>query len=841
MPIVLKSFQREVCDGILARFANVRALYERTRLMEAPQRSGETGKIRRNDAAVVLQAPTGSGKTAIACTVLSEWPNDERVLWFWFAPFAGLVEQARITLRTQAPNVEVFDLDSDRRLEAVHAGGVFVCTWASVAAANAQARRARTRSDAGQSLDDLIVQARDAGLRIGCVVDEAHHGFHRAKQARALFTDVLAPDYALMMTATPRDRDVAEFEHETGYRAGDAGDWASVSRHDAVVAGLLKRGVRTVRFVAKDDDEQQLVDFEQLALRECSAAHRQIKAMLADARVPLTPLMLVQVPDGKAAQKKAAEYLTRTLGFAPETVRVHTADEPDPDLIALANDPKVEVLIFKMAVALGFDAPRAFTLAALRGARDADFGVQVIGRIVRVHALLQGRNDLPEALDHGYVFLANAESQEGLLSAGAQINAMTTQAPELGTQTVFTVSGERSAVQLVASGAPLALLLEPDGASHVEPVTDAQIENPADDPARFESQLQAMQPLAQSLFGEAFAPADGSQQASPARDARIAPLLLTAKPKTHAYALRVDVPELKTEWLPEPSGEYELRLADHVDFNKNVLADRVRDRAAMRRMESDVFASESVGEGGRDFWTELSPAQVADHAQKLLCGIADAHQREFRLRLLERFARAIQESGAAAPEGEEELEEQLDLVLVRNTKLLHEARKRVRHADLRVNTVRLPREFGSDLPLQRAQRNVYGVFPPDLNPDERRIAEMLDGHALVQWWHRNPNKRPGESVALYAWDDGDGFFPDFVVAVHGRETPHGIALLEVKGQQLWNAFKEPDKAEAAHPEYGRVFMTGHKRNESQFLLLRKRGDGLDSDGDFSLDRLKWTQ
>src|SRR6185437_6084335 len=148
------------------------------------------------------------------------------------------------------------------------------------------------------------------------------------------------------------------------------------------------------------------------------------------------------------AQQKAAEYLTATLGFAPEAVRVHTADEPDPDLIALANDPQVEVLIFKLAVALGFDAPRAFTLAALRGARDVDFAVQVIGRIVRVHALLQGRRDLPDALDYGYVFLANAQSQEGLLDAGAQINALTTQAPALGTQSVFTVSGERSAVQL---------------------------------------------------------------------------------------------------------------------------------------------------------------------------------------------------------------------------------------------------------------------------------------------------------------------------------------------------------------------------------------------------------
>lgn len=685
MPIVLKDFQRQVCGGILAHFASVRALYADADHAEA---------------------------------------------------------QARATLRAQAPNVDVFDLEADRRLDAVRGGGVFACTWGSVAAANAQARRARTRSDSGAALDDLIVQAREAGLRIGAVVDEAHHGFHRARQARALFSEVLAPDYALMMTATPRDRDVDAFAADTGYRVGRPGDWASVSRHDAVAAGLLKRGVRTVRFIAKDDDARQLVDFEQLALRECAEAHRRIKDLLAAAGVALTPLMLVQVPDGRAAQLKAAEYLTGTLGFPAAAVRVHTADEPDPDLIALANDPSVEVLIFKMTVALGFDAPRAFTLAALRGARDADFGVQVIGRIVRVHALLQGRAGLPEALDQGYVFLANAESQEGLMDAGAQINALTTQVPELGTQSVFTVSGAHAGVQLVATGAPLALLLDVDGEPRVEPVTGASTPIPDADATQCESRLRHLQPAAESLFG-ALVPAE------PSRPAALAP---------------------------------------------------------------------------------------GSTAQLLLGSRAPAFVH--RLRLLDRFAHAIEASGAPVPTADE-MEEQLDLVLVRNPRLLRDARKRVRHTELRIITVNLPQEFSSDLPLDRAQRNAYGVFPPDLNPDERRMADVLDGHALVRWWHRNPSRKPGVSVALYGWDDGDGFFPDFVVGMDQREAPGGIALLEVKGQQLLAVDKEPAKAEAVHPDYGRVFMAGRRRGETEFMMLHKDGDKLDSDGPFALERLRW--
>lgn len=471
MPMPLKEFQTVICDGIVAQFGEVRALYRQI-AAAAPERIDEA---RRKDAAIVLQAPTGAGKTRMAIEVMRRVSVEERVLWFWFAPFTGLVEQSRKVLSKQAPELALLDLDVDRQLDAVRGGGVFVVTWASLAARKAESRRARQRGDAGMSIDDVIAMAREQGLRIGCVVDEAHHGFQRETLARAFFCDVLKPDYALLMTATPRDTDMKAFERATGYFVGEPADWASVSRADAVDAGLLKRGVRMVRFIARDGDTAQLVDFEHLALRECTQMHRTIRKNLADADIALTPLMLVQVPDGKVAQEAARTYLVEQLGFDATAVRVHTAAEPDPDLLSLAQDPTVEVLIFKMAVALGFDAPRAFTLAALRGARDPSFGVQVIGRIMRRHALLQAQAVVPPVLDHGYVFLANSESQEGLLLAGAQINTLTTQAPELGTQTVVTMIGDGASLQVVRSGEPLSLLVSRAGVH----VLDAEAERDA--------------------------------------------------------------------------------------------------------------------------------------------------------------------------------------------------------------------------------------------------------------------------------------------------------------------------------------------------------------------------
>ncbi|HET8897310.1 MAG TPA: DEAD/DEAH box helicase family protein [Rhodanobacteraceae bacterium] len=826
----LKTFQEDVCAGIVARFDNVAAMYDDPRLDLPAAR----GTVRQRDGAVVLQAPTGAGKTIIAVEALARFSKDRRVLWFWFAPFAGLVEQARAVIAAHAPSLRLLDLDSDRRLGAVDGGGVFVTTWGSVAARNADSRRARSKGDDGQSLDALIAQARLDGVRIGCVVDEAHHGFHKAAQARAFFAEVLKPDYALMMTATPRDADMQAFERDSHYRLGAPADWASVSRQDAVDAGLLKRGVRVVRFVAKDGNAKQLIDFEHLALRECAATHREIQRQLTQAGVALTPLMLVQVPDGSAAQKAAERHLVETLGFAASAVRVHTAAEPDPDLLALANDPTVEVLIFKMAVALGFDAPRAFTLAALRGTRDAAFGVQVIGRIVRRHALLQARDDLPESLQYGYVFLANAASQEGLLDAGAQINALATQAPEVGTQTVLTVVGDTACVQVARSGEPLSLLVTPQGVQTITlPDTPADAGQAAAAPMPW-------LPLAQSLLPLSGGEANAAEAATPA-NAPMLPLFTGIPDQTHRYTRRHDAPAvLRSERLPPAPADFEARLMNFVDFNGEVLNSRTRVRERVSREEQDLFQGQHVGEDGKDVFADLAPAAVAERAEQIRLRLKESNDRELQLRLLERFRRAIVESNAVPPDDEELLLQQLDLVLVRHPQLLTTAYRRMRHEQIVDVDTPLLAALDSELRLPAARRALYGVMPSGLNEDEQAVAALLDQSPLVRWWHRNPSDyRKPEAVGLYRWDDGDGFYPDFVLSLAERETPGGIALLEIKGSQFWCKPEEVEKATARHTDYGPVFMVGRERGQTGFHHLRKLGERLDKDGAFAVERLRY--
>ena len=74
------------------------------------------------------------------------------------------------------------------------------------------------------------------------------------------------------------------------------------------------------------------------------------------------------------------------------------------------NDNEVEVLIFKQAIALGWDCPRAQILALFRDWKTLNFSIQTLGRIIRMPQVKIGHYR-EEILNHSYVF-TNIENIE---------------------------------------------------------------------------------------------------------------------------------------------------------------------------------------------------------------------------------------------------------------------------------------------------------------------------------------------------------------------------------------------------------------------------------------------
>lgn len=820
-------FQDEHINVLVSRFLAVKERYDQ--LGPAPAEA-DVNMVRHESACVLLQAPTGIGKTLMACELLARFSPADRVLWFWFAPFTGVLDQAKAALRVQAPSLTLLDIDADRHPAKLTPGATFVLSWQTVAARSRDSRLVRQDGDTGLAIDDLIAEARRDGYRIGVVVDEAHHGFVKATEAGRFFGGVLQPDYVLMMTATPRDQDAVRFAQQTKYRIGGPAEWASISRQEGVDAQLLKRSVKAARFIAQNQDDAQLVAFEEVALSECAVMHRLIKRTLAERGVGLTPLMLVQVPNGGQALAKARAYLTDVLRFPESAVRAHTSDEPDPNLMALAHDPAVEVILFKMAIATGFNAPRAFTLAALRGTRDADFGIQVVGRIMRVPFVMQGRLDeLPPLLSYGYVFLANSEAQEGLIQAANQINQMPEQLASASPSTVVTIIGNQPSVQVVRPGQSLSLLPERPAPASSEPVAASSEATglawaPSEQSTLFQVLAASQNPGQQLLHGYAETSALTS-----------AFQLDTQQGSALNYPLKASMPDsFITELLPPVPDDFEERVVQHIDFAR-VIGDRFKVRSKITERMTDIFAADSPED--RDVWATVSPIAIAERARQLSFDFDDLDSRDLLNALRARFKATLLNEGHEVPESAEELTRQLELILVRNPTLLRDAHKRVRAEQVQTATVHLPPALQSETPLTPAAKNVYGVFPPDLSPQERQFAELLDISAEVAWWHRN-SVRKSDSIGLFSWSEGTGFYPDFVLGVVDRDEGGGVALSEVKGPQLQQYDKA--KAGARHTAYGRVFMVGKPGAEGNFRLWRLANGLLVDDGPFEVPRLRYS-
>ena len=765
--------------------------------------------ISAHNGCVLLEAPTGAGKTLMAGMIAESFAQPDhthnaRIVWFWFTPFAGLVEQAKSALKRDFNGLRVRDLSSERKTYAATSGDVFVTTWASVAARNAETRKLRSSGDLSLALDEFIPELRDAGFRIGVVVDEAHHSFTKATETVNFYRDVMRPEFSLRITATPDDADVEKFKKAAGLAVIHR---IQVSRRDAVETGLIKEAVKSIAYLVPED-QQTLVDLSATALEDGWRTHQAIKTQLRECGVRLTPLLLVQVGNSGKAGETAIEQARQqllTLGVPEEAIAWYSADDPNDDLLTVARDESKEVLIFKVAVALGFDAPRAFTLVSLRGTKSTDFGIQVVGRILRVHPKLQAMaiaKTLPNLLRFGYVFLADAESQGGLLGAGAKINAITTQLAEITPHTLVVKFGGQSEVQVSPAG-QASLLPQP----YVTPAW--QPEGIGDGQAQ--SKVSYLQGSTEQLFDDWLTP-----QVVPAQ--KINPASRPAVPGNRIFALREGLPNrFKTEQLPLSTAELEQCISKRARLDAAALNAGLRRNLKITRQTADVFGDEIAAVDS--VMARLSDAEIARRGQRVLFDADYFDPRELHSLLLERL-RSEYNDHQGMDLSELELSRALHLILATYPHLIRDA-ARVCCSQFKTlaDAANLPLHLEAPEQAVRSRLNVYGVIPPDLNETERRFAELLDADATdtVQWWHRNEPRKPWSVGIVMA--NGDRYFPDFVVGVAGRDRHDGVLLIEIKGGHILNADDTLEKINAEHKHYGRPLLLT-KHDDGRFWIMR---------------------
>ena len=752
---------------------------------------------------LLLEAPTGAGKTLVAGRITEAFAETERVVWFWFAPFKGVTGQTANALRAELPGLRLRDLATDRQPGGTHAGDVWVTTWQSVAARIKDQRNVHRTSESNATMEELLAGVREQGLRVGVVVDEAHHSFFSGKtdtQAMNFFKNVLRPEYTVVVTATPDDRDVARFQRDLGLSRLNR---ITISRNEPVAEGLIKEGVKCVAYFAPPD-QQRLVDFEATALRDAAALHRRCKTELRTLGVRLTPLMLVQV-ESTAGILRARQRLIAD-GFTEAQIATHTAEEPDPSLLALANDESREVLIFKMAVALGFDAPRAGILVSMRAARDQDYGVQLVGRILRVHRRLQGRaraKTLPPLLNYGYVFLADAEAQEGLDLAGQRINRLQTAYAKVSPTTALVRVAGQPQVQVVGlDGQTQLFALEQETTFFGDTLFPMPENEGGQSPgtATIEGSVSTrMVELLADPF--TFAP----QQPTTPEESTGAATVRRTPAGRYSYAMRPSLPRrFKTQVVSADNTATEEDCARRFLLSTRDIIQAQAAKVQVQKRTLEVFSQQMEMELTN---ASMDPEEAGRIALALLSRDDVFDPRALRQALLGKLAATLRELQLdEMADDAAGLRRMLNVLLVARPELLREAKKKALaiHAVVEEAEEELPDTLESDEPLPRSRHGMYGCIPPGLTSWERKFADLLDSDSqnTVRWWHRNlPHKAWSVQVML---DNGHPFFPDFVVGIEGRHTEDGALLTDPKFQ--FEIAAELPKSHAEHPAYGRVLI-----------------------------------
>ncbi|MBN3758548.1 DEAD/DEAH box helicase family protein [Paraburkholderia sp. Tr-20389] len=823
--------------------------------------------LRETKAPCLLRAPTGSGKTYMLARVLADVSAQENAVWFWFVPFVNLVAQTLDALVSNTSDLTPQLLVHGRNQDP--AGGEVLISTAQ-AVAKAQWRNSGYNADGDddtRTLAELRARAIVKGLKIGLVVDEAHIALDKATEF-GKFAQWLNADYLIMATATPRDQRILDFLAGAGKSEFES---FTVSRDEVVDARLNKRFIEAIVYDLRSS-VQTVADLKRTVLRQAWKRNQRLKSILASAEIPITPLLLVQVANGDTTVEEAERDLIRICNVPAHAIGKHSSDEPDPVLMAaIANDSTKEVLIFKQSAGTGFDAPRAFVLASTKAVNDTDFAMQFIGRVMRVARAIRTKyvtsDQIPEDLNTAYVYLANAEAQRGFESAVAATSqiksALEGQTEKLVTRQTMSgavVYSNRSTPQ-----APIAydfsLPASPQSAppsTGVKPAAPDQSQETFrfDEPQDLLDEMQQVQikPQKNALRAAISSEDDLSAQLS---TARIRPYLINRE-------LR-DVPlALKRERRPDlvDMSAISQTVAAKLDVSQKLLDDAVRvalNRVKVSELHTELTTKKTRNEQVRIVTDRNALAKHAITCLRALPQVEDADCRIIIDVLAQRVTASIRDALDDAEDTpdvttiQRSARDAAHWIVIRQFDRLEEGlHEAIAAQALTENAEPLPDAmlFPVDIPLTSSSKNIYGVLPPtndelslveqvllledrallsektyffedqpfrtgkfdgvsSLNSEERAFARALDDADFVEWWHRNPDRKP-YSVRLVRGEHKNFFHPDFVVCLqHYPGDKPILRLIETKE----NVKDAARKAKHVPDYYGKVlFLTkDHKR------------------------------
>lgn len=366
----------------------------------------------------VLSAPTGSGKTVMLSAALGAVGGN--VATIWLSPGKGdLHEQSYRSVSSNlsgtALEVELLDEDWLSANTSINPGTVLFASWESLNQRDGKTGKRKnvvTREGEKRNIFEVLTATADEGTPLLVIVDESHWGAEASGTTELLEAIDNCGQFAMRVEASATPTSTVTLE---GVKNGTQDEFV-VDFDDVREAGmvsneiLINPGLRA-KLDAMSDEDRDSTTGESLVLDAAWSKLQELKQAFVAAGSPVRPLMLVQIPDSKAGDDKltAVEKFMKTKGVDRDNERlaVWLSKDKTDNLDGISEfDSPAEVLVFKQAVATGWDCPRAQVLVGFREIQSQIFEVQTTGRILRTPERCHYGDSL---LDAAYIF-ANIEA-----------------------------------------------------------------------------------------------------------------------------------------------------------------------------------------------------------------------------------------------------------------------------------------------------------------------------------------------------------------------------------------------------------------------------------------------
>ena len=375
----------------------------------------------------VLKSIMGSGKTIIASECIealleSDDParTNKELCVIWLSKGnAGLHMQSseKLARAIKSKDIHVYGIkdSADFNADRFNDKDVYVINWEKI-----------NNLKDGELVNNLFVESENKNLRLALrnskdvefviFIDEFHLNYNTASYKKII--DFFNPHVIIGMSATPSDSQMtaADFKY-------------TVPVEDVKAEGMVKKGVCFNTASDYSDNEISQYDtldefFLRLALRQRNILEEKYRNEGSD----IIPLLLIQFNDDKKNEDiiRVKDILDREYDnnrHNDYAIWISEADNKkdklrSPDnVIANLDSNAVKILLFKQAIATGWDCPRAHVLLKYRRVatkKDANtissFDIQTIGRIFRMpepnrFADKNYKHYDDDDLNYGYVYV----------------------------------------------------------------------------------------------------------------------------------------------------------------------------------------------------------------------------------------------------------------------------------------------------------------------------------------------------------------------------------------------------------------------------------------------------